>query len=116
VRFVLWADPGGVLRFAPLGGDTFRSRVREDEREGLPDSLVLLTSEGRLRTRSEAVVEILRQLGGRWRLVAALVALVPRSLADALYDAVARVRHRLFARPPDVCPVVPPPLRSRFDP
>jgi predicted DCC family thiol-disulfide oxidoreductase YuxK len=116
VRFVLWADAGGVFRFAPLGGETFLSEVREDEREGLPDSLVLLTPDGRLRTRSAAVVEILRIVGGPWRLLAALASLVPRKLADALYDAVARVRHRLFARPPDACPVVPPPLRSRFDP
>lgn len=113
---MLWADRGGVLHFAPLGGETFGSRVREDEREGLPDSLVLLTPEGRLRTRSAAVVETLRTLGGRWRLLAALVAVVPRPAADALYDAVARIRHRLFAHPADVCPVVPPPLRSRFDP
>ena len=55
VRFVLWADRGGVFRFAPLGGETFRSRVREDEREGLPDSLVLLTPDGSLRTRSAAL-------------------------------------------------------------
>jgi predicted DCC family thiol-disulfide oxidoreductase YuxK len=113
---VLWADRGGAVRFAPLGGETFRSRVREDEREGLPDSLVLLTPDGRLRTRSAAVVEMLRLLGGPWRLLAALVALVPRALADALYDGVARIRYRLFARPPDVCPVVPAALRSRFDP
>jgi predicted DCC family thiol-disulfide oxidoreductase YuxK len=116
VRFVLWADRGGVFRFAPLGGETFRSRVREDEREGLPDSLVLLTPDGRLWTRSAAVVLTLRARGGRWRLLAALVALVPGPAADALYDAVARIRHRLFARPADVCPVVPPLLRSRFDP
>jgi predicted DCC family thiol-disulfide oxidoreductase YuxK len=116
VRFVLWADRGGSLRFAPLGGETFLRLVPAEEREGLPDSLVLRTSEGRLRTRSVAVVQTLRILGGPWRLLAALVALVPRALADAFYDGVARIRYRLFARPPDVCPVVPAALRSRFDP
>jgi predicted DCC family thiol-disulfide oxidoreductase YuxK len=32
-----------------------------------------------------------------------------------MYDWVARIRYRLFARPADVCPVMPPELRRRFD-
>jgi hypothetical protein len=35
-------------------------------------------------------------------------------LGDAAYDLVARLRHRLFALPPDACPVTPPHLRARF--
>ena len=40
--------------------------------------------------------------------------LVPRALRDALYDAFARVRRRLFPRPEQACPVLPEPLRARF--
>jgi hypothetical protein len=34
---------------------------------------------------------------------------------DAGYDGVARVRHLLFPRPGDACPVTPPELRARFE-
>jgi predicted DCC family thiol-disulfide oxidoreductase YuxK len=59
---------------------------------------------------------MLKRLGGPWRAVAVLVGAFPRPLRDRVYDVVARLRHRLFARPGDACPVTPPDLRARFDP
>jgi predicted DCC family thiol-disulfide oxidoreductase YuxK len=117
VRVLLRLDRGGRLRFAPLGGDTFHALVPAGDRDGLPDSLALLTPDGRLSVRSAAVVQALR-LAGRpaaW-LAAAALSLVPARLADRLYDAVARHRSRLFVSPPDECPVPPGPWRGRFLP
>ncbi len=115
VRFVLWADPQGrAFRFAPLGGATFQAEVPAAERPRLPDSLVVRTAEGALLTRSAGVLHVLRRLGGGWGVLADFFGLVPRPLRDAAYDFVARIRFRLFARPNDACPVVPPPLRTRF--
>jgi predicted DCC family thiol-disulfide oxidoreductase YuxK len=115
VRFVLWADPGGEVRFAPLGGGTFQRRIPAALRETLPDSLVLVTTDGRVLTRSAAVLSLLGGMSGIWRLVGRMGALLPRSLADALYDGMARIRRRLAPRPSGVCPVVPAPERARFD-
>jgi predicted DCC family thiol-disulfide oxidoreductase YuxK len=81
----------------------------------LPDSIVLLTATGETLTRSAAVLHILDRLGGAWRLLGCLARLFPRPLRDFVYDRVAAVRHKLFARPADVCPVIPAHLRARFD-
>jgi len=116
VRLTLAADRRGRFRFAPLEGETFLALVAVDERRNLPDSLVLRTSAGAVLTRWKAVVEVLRGLGGPWPALAILGRLVPLRLGDALYDAVARVRHRLFRRPDDRCPVVRRELRARFLP
>ncbi len=117
VRFLLWADPDGRhFRFAPLGGPTFRSLVPEAEQARLPDSLVLRAESGELLTRSASVLHMLNRLGGFWKLLAVGGRFVPTPLADALYDLVARVRYRLFARPTEACPLVPAHLRARFDP
>jgi predicted DCC family thiol-disulfide oxidoreductase YuxK len=117
VRFVLWADPEGrAFRFAPLGGDTFRALVSADERAGLPDSLVVRTAGGALLTRSTGALHAMRRLGGVWRALAVLFGVAPRPIRDAVYDFIARVRFRLFAKPKDACPFVPPPLRGRFLP
>jgi predicted DCC family thiol-disulfide oxidoreductase YuxK len=113
---LLAIDREGVLRFAPLGGETFRSLVPERERGALPDSLVLRAPDGRLQVRSRAVLGSLRLAGGPWPSVAAALGLVPRPLADRLYDDVARLRHRLFRRPAAACPAVPPHLRARLLP
>ena len=104
------------MRFAPLGGKTFRELVPEAERAALPDSLVLRAADGRLRVRSAAVLESLRLVGGPAKGLATIARVVPRSLADRLYDGVARVRSRLFAAPRDACPFVAPRLRERFLP
>ena len=115
VRFLLWADPEGEVRFAPLGEDRFLRRIPAAEREVLPDSLVLVTPDGRVLTRSAAVVELLEGMGGAWRLGGRVARLVPRALADAVYDGIARIRKRLAPKPSGACPIVPEPFRSRFD-
>ena len=117
VRFALARDRGRELfRFAPLQGSTFESEVPEAERRALPDSLALRTSDGRLLTRSSAVLHVLRRTGGAWSVLGALLRIVPTSIADWIYDRIAAARKRLFARPPGLCPLVPPDLASRFDP
>jgi predicted DCC family thiol-disulfide oxidoreductase YuxK len=116
VRFVAAADRAGRFRFAPLGGETFRALVPEERRGALPDSIVVRRADGALLVRSDAALHVLRCLGGGWRAVAALVALVPRGLRDAGYDFVAGRRLRWFARPEVACPLVPSHLRARFVP
>ena len=107
VRFVLAEDCIGVFRFSPLEGKTFDTRV--------PDSLVVTTSDGRLLTRALAVRHLLRRLGGFWRCLATASRIVPVALLDRAYDAVAAIRHRLFRRPTEACPVLPGDLRERFE-
>jgi len=115
VRFVVAEDPrGAVFRFAPLQSDILAQRLDDARRRDLPDSLVVLTADGRVLTRSAAVVFILGALGGWWTIAARIGGLVPRAVADALYDVVARGRRRWFAAPAEACPVVATELRARF--
>jgi predicted DCC family thiol-disulfide oxidoreductase YuxK len=116
VRFVLAEDREGKLfRFAPLQGAAFEKLVPAEQRTTLPDSVVVLTADGRLLVRSEAFLHILRRLGGWWKILAAIMNVVPRPVRDAVYDFVARVRFRIFGRRDEVCPVMPRELRARFD-
>lgn len=109
-------ERGKAFRFAPLGGETFHQRLATGPHPGLPDSVVILTASGEVLTRSRAVLHVLRTLGGGWRLLGWLGQILPRFLADALYDFIARIRHRLFNRPADVCPKLSDEQRKRFDP
>jgi predicted DCC family thiol-disulfide oxidoreductase YuxK len=117
VRLLLAEDrSGNAFRFAPLQGETFAAAFPPGDREALPDSIVLLTSEGEFLTRTRAVLRCLRRLGGLWRVLSWPLALVPGVVADRGYDLVAAIRHRLFRRPDEACPILPPKLRARFDP
>jgi predicted DCC family thiol-disulfide oxidoreductase YuxK len=117
VKFVLKHDRSGrAFRFAPLQGATFQSRIPAADRADLPDSVVVLTADGSLLVRSDAFVHILRRLGGGWRILAGVLAVVPRPLRDVVYNFIARTRYSVFGKRDDLCPIVPADLRARFDP
>jgi predicted DCC family thiol-disulfide oxidoreductase YuxK len=117
VKFVLKHDrSGNAFRFAPLQGSTFQSRITPEQRASLPDSIVVLTNEGALLVRSDAFLHIWRRLGGSWRFWARLINVMPRPVRDSGYDFIARIRNRVFGMRDDLCPVIPPELRARFDP
>jgi predicted DCC family thiol-disulfide oxidoreductase YuxK len=117
VRFVLAEDTGGrAFRISPLQGELLAARFPTEKRASLPDSLVVLTQQENILTRSASVLHVLRCLGGLWRVMAAVLAVIPPSVFDWCYDRVAGIRKQLFGTRETVCPVLSPELRRRFDP
>jgi len=117
VKFVLRHDrTGSAFRFAPLQGETFQSLVAGKRPDPVSDSFVVLAHDGSLLTRSNASIHILKQLGGGWKTLGVVLSVIPTGICDLVYDFVARIRYRVFGRRDDLCPLVPPELRARFDP
>jgi predicted DCC family thiol-disulfide oxidoreductase YuxK len=118
VQFLLVRDRRGVLHFAPLQGELAGAALA---RHGVDpadlDSVVVVSDWGlageRADTRAAAVLEALERLGGGWRLAARAGRIVPRTLADLVYRAVARSRYRIFGRL-DTCPLPRPEWKDRF--
>lgn len=94
VQFCLARDRHGVLRYAPLQGATYAALPLTDKPQKMNSVVVL--DQGRLLLRSDAVLRLLRILGGPWRMLAGLGALIPRSMRNWLYDFVAIRRMRWF--------------------
>ena len=116
VKFVLKRDRAGIFHFAPLQGETFQSRVPPDKRASLPDSVAVLTTNGEILIRSNAFLYVFRKIGGGWKILAGVLAIIPRPVRDVVYDLIARIRHKVFGTREELCPIVPPDLRSRFEP
>jgi predicted DCC family thiol-disulfide oxidoreductase YuxK len=115
VRFALAESAEtDTLTFAPLFGETFRDGALAES--DLPDSIVISTTDGEILVRSRAALHLGNRLGGYWRVLGLAARVVPRRIADWIYDKIARVRHRLFGRPSDACPILPPALRQRMLP
>jgi len=110
VRFAAHHDSSGAIRFAPLGGETFRRLVPGEVIPHLPDSLVVLTPSGQLLLASDAVLHLLGRMGPGWRWLGAALAWVPAGWRDAAYRSVARRRRR------GACPWEPLAGSDRFDP
>jgi len=115
VKRVLRADRDGVLfYFAPLQGRTIERVLTPSQRAALPDSIVVRTFDGRVLVKSAAVLHVLTRLGGWYRLIGLLASVVPRAVRDLVYDGGAKVRHKVFAKPNEACPMLPAELRQRF--
>ena len=112
VRFIIARDPAARFRFAPLASEAARRMLGEAvASDPLPDSVALI-EHGRVYTRSDAALHIVRGLRFPWRLIYALV-VVPRPLRDKIYDLIARHRYQWFGKR-DACMVPTPELRARF--
>jgi predicted DCC family thiol-disulfide oxidoreductase YuxK len=119
VQFVLRRERHPkTLRFASLqsnlGGEVI---ARHPELAGV-DSVIWLepgngTRAESVSVRSTAVFHVLRYLGGMWTVLAALGAIIPRFVRDAVYDFVARHRHKII-RADASCLLPTPDQRARF--
>ncbi len=117
VRFLLARDSTGEkFDFAPLQGDYCAKTISAAERQRLPDSVVVQTDDGQLLVKAAATLYLLARIGGGWRVIGALLALLPNPLLDFGYDCIARSRRRLFSTPDRACPLVPANLQNRFHP
>lgn len=108
-RSVNWLkrkDDRGQFDYAPLDSEKFEELAGRTNQK-FPDSMVVETADARILTRSAGVIHLLKRLGGVWKAVGWLMWVVPRPLRDAVYDLIARFRHRLFPGP-DSCPIGAP--------
>jgi predicted DCC family thiol-disulfide oxidoreductase YuxK len=118
VQFILRRDHNAIFRFAWLQS-ALAARILD--RHGanptdLDTAYVVANHElpgEYLLSRSDAVLFVLKQLGGFWRAAAFLVQLLPKLLRDAAYNVVVRHRYRIFGRS-EVCTLPRHQDRSRF--
>ena len=96
IRFLLNRDKKRFFRYASLQGETAQRLL--PRRYYDIDSLVYFAPMTKIFTdQSTAVLTILEQLGGVYRLVGRLGRLVPRPFRDFVYKQWARQRHRFKA-------------------
>lgn len=117
VQFVLRHDKRDYFRFAALQSNLARSTLQRHDRdaEDLDTVYVVVQYDQpteRLLARSDAILFLLKQLGGIWR-VAALGKVLPRPVRDSIYGLVARNRYRVFGKS-ESCMLPAPKHRAKF--
>jgi predicted DCC family thiol-disulfide oxidoreductase YuxK len=97
VQFILKRDPAGKFRFASLQSDTGRQLLskRDLDVQGL-QTIVLIKGENCF-TKSDAALEIARNLSGLWPVLYAFK-ILPRFIRNPVYDWIARNRYRWFGK------------------
>lgn len=106
-------DRSAQLQVAPLQGETAKRLLPPLPHNPEEWSIYFLDETG-LYAQSEAVVQILRRLGGIWTLFS-IAGIIPVSLRDMVYRIVASNRYRILGKR-DTCRIPSEPERSRFLP
>ncbi|MEP6717558.1 MAG: DCC1-like thiol-disulfide oxidoreductase family protein [bacterium] len=117
VQFVLKRDQRDYFRFASLQSDLAATTLRRHDRDPHDlDTVYVVVDYGqpaeRLLARSDAILFLINQLGGVWKL-AALGKVLPRTLRDGIYKQVATNRYRVFGKY-DSCMLPDPQHRAKF--
>lgn len=117
MQFILKRDTNNRFRFASLQSDFTREVLT---RHGLDprdlDTVYVIRRHGQsdesLLARSDAILFMLQQLGGVWKLTG-VGTILPRAFRDVVYKIVARNRYRVFGKH-ESCMLPEPKHRAKF--
>ncbi len=112
VRFIIRRDPGARFLFAALQSPIGERLLADYALQDLQTETMVLIARDKAYLRSDAALEISRDLSGAWPALA-LLRYLPRRLRDAGYRWIAAERRRWFGRS-DFCLLPSPELRRRF--
>lgn len=96
-QFILDHDKAHFFRLASMQGETGTMLYKKfgmDPND--PDSLIIVDGDN-VMTDSDAVIFIYSNLGWPWRIMA-IGKIIPRSIRDPIYRAIARNRYPIFGR------------------
>lgn len=110
VDFLMSRDLDRHFHFSPLQGETAKRVLPADSRERLHS--VVLSSQGQMFEKSDAVLMILPQLGGLWTAFRVFW-IIPKFLRDMIYDLVAKNRYFIWGKR-ETCRLPTPEERKRF--
>lgn len=112
VRFIIKRDRKGWIRFSPLQSSFGKASLEKMKMDPEEINTVVYISGDRHFLKSSAILQILKDMGGAWKLLYGLI-IIPRFIRDFIYDLVARNRYRVFGRK-ESCMVPTPDIKERF--
>ena len=109
VNFIIKRDSKDVFRFASLQGDVGKKMVKK---HSLSINSIVLIKNGKVKTKSSAVLNILYHLNTFWKALLVFY-VVPYPIRDILYNIVAKSRYFLFGKQ-NQCMVPNENINSKF--
>jgi predicted DCC family thiol-disulfide oxidoreductase YuxK len=112
VNFIIKRDPDGRFAFTPMQSPSGQRLIEEQGAEMVGIDTFLLVKDGRCFDRTDAALEITKDLTGLWHMFR-ISRILPRPVRDYFYRLFARNRYKLFGRR-DTCMVPTESVRNRF--
>jgi predicted DCC family thiol-disulfide oxidoreductase YuxK len=95
VIFIVKRDKRSKFRFVAAQSELGQQIQQRNDIDAIRDSSMILLKDGQIFTRSDAAIEIAKELDGPWTLLRVL-AIFPRSLRDLVYTWIGNNRYKWF--------------------
>ena len=112
VNFLIARDRKKQFCFVPMQSEVAQDLVKQYRPSGFDYESFLLIKNGECYDRSDAALEVAKELGGIWSWTRVFT-LVPKPVRDVLYDLVAKHRYKIFGKR-DQCMVPRQDIKDRF--
>jgi predicted DCC family thiol-disulfide oxidoreductase YuxK len=112
VQFIIKRDPLKKFTFASLQSPAATKLLMDFKPQPQDVYSILLIKNGRLFDRSDAILEIVKDLNGGWTILR-LFRFLPKTFRDFFYKLISSNRYKLFGKQ-DSCLVPTADLRGRF--
>lgn len=112
VQFIIKRDSESQFKFAPIQSIIGQELISQFKISSLKVDTIIYFKDDKYFLRSSAVLNILRDIGGGWKLLYGFM-IVPKFFRDFLYQMIAKTRYRLFGKK-EICMIPDEIDRNRF--
>ncbi len=112
VKFLIRLDKNALFKFASLQSETGKNLAIKFCTDFPETDSVIYIKNNNSFTESTAILEILKDLGGIWK-ISLIFKLIPKSIRDNIYKFIARKRYSVFGKKSS-CMIPTPELQKRF--
>jgi predicted DCC family thiol-disulfide oxidoreductase YuxK len=112
VVFIVKRDKNAKFRFVAALSGLGQELQQEFGIDAMRDTTMVLLKDGKLYTKSDAAIEIAKDLDGLWKALR-VISVLPRSWRDSAYTYIANNRYRWFGQKHE-CLLPGDDVRSRF--
>lgn len=93
LQWILRNEKTHTLYFAPLSGLHAKGLI--ERFSTVPDSIIV-SKNNELYVKSLAIIQVLKEMGGIWKLVSICLHCIPNYIRDVVYDFIAKNRYQWF--------------------
>lgn len=112
LHFIIKRDPGAKFRFAALQTMIGQQLLMEKQILSANSNSVVYIRDGNCFIKSSAILYILLDLGGVWKIFYVFI-ILPPFIRDFVYTIIARTRYKIFGKR-DTCMIPTSEIRDRF--
>lgn len=112
VQWLIKCDRRAIFYFTPIQSEIGRTRYQKMGLDPENIQTFILIKDGTIYLKSDAALEILKVLGGLWR-ITMLLYIIPRPIRDWIYDLIAKNRLHFMGRHQS-CMIPSDDIQNRF--